>query len=104
MVSDIANQQSIPTAIDDDAVWLTKVCTSRRSAVSRESRLASARYCRNQPCLRLDLSHHMIVAFRDIEVAGRIKLYFMRHVQRRLGRYSTVARVRPLSVTGDGRR
>src|SRR4029450_8521173 len=42
MVADVANQQSITPPVTRDAVGLTQLRASRRSAISRKSGIASA--------------------------------------------------------------
>ncbi len=85
MVSNVANKQSIAAAVDDDAVRLAQLCSSGRSAISRESGIAGACERGDHTGLGRDFSNHVIVAFGDVEIPGSIELYFVRHVQRGAG-------------------
>jgi hypothetical protein len=45
----------------------------------------------------------MVVALCNVQIASRVELQFVRHVQRRLDRRTAIAAIRPLTVAGDCR-
>ena len=103
VVADVADEQA-PVRGEHDAVGRAQPRRRGRPAVAGETGLAGARHRRDDAGPHVHLADRVVVALDDVEVAARVELDLVRHVQQGLGRRPAVAAVAPPAVAGDGRR
>ncbi len=80
MVPNVADQQP-DLRNERDAVGLPQLRAHGRPIVAGESGNSGSCEGRNETVFAVNFADRMIIALRDVEVAGRVELNLVRHVQ-----------------------
>src|SRR5262249_1778559 len=100
IVHDVANV-NVVRPVQSNAVRLRQLRLIRRTAIAAEAAHAGACRSRNSLRLHVDVSHDVIVAFSDIYIAFRVESDFVRRIELRRCRGSSITRVPGLSRAGN---
>src|SRR5919204_4063754 len=103
MVADIADEEAA-CRINRDAVRLAKLRAGRGTAVAAEARSSGSSERGNDAGRAVHPAYDVIVTLGNVQIALRVELNFVRHVQRCRSRGPAVATVALLPVAGHGRR